>query len=56
MSSTLKKSSPFLVILLGLLFLFILNQPILAGACFLIVYVILIECIWPEEWDAERKK
>ena len=56
MNSNLKKSTPCLLIVLGLFLLFLINQPILAGACFMICIVIILENIWPEEWEADKEK
>ena len=50
MSNRLKKATTFLVILLGLFFLFLVGQPIPAGVCFLIGIVMVFEKIWPEKW------
>lgn len=51
----LKVSIPYLLILLGLLLLFILSQPIPAGISLLLGVVMIIERIWPEKWEKEKK-
>ena len=50
MSNSLRKSSPYLLILLGLILLFYIGLAIPAGVCFLIGIVMIFERIWPEEW------
>lgn len=52
MGKKLNKKTPFLVIVLGLLLLFLLGQPIPAGVCFLIGIVMIVERIWPEKWES----
>ena len=54
MNPTLKKFSPYLLILFGLFLLFFINQAIPAGVCLLIGIVMVIENIWPEELGGER--
>lgn len=44
-----------LIFLLGIILLFILNQPELAFVLFFLGIVFIIERIWPEEWDAEKR-
>lgn len=51
----MKKSIPYLLILLGLLILFVIEQPIAAGVCLLLGIVMMLEQIWPEEWEASNK-
>lgn len=52
MKTSFKKASPFLLIFLGILVLLILNLASIAGILILIGIVIIIERIWPEEWDS----
>lgn len=47
----LRKWTPLLINVLGVLLLFILNQPEVAFVCFFFGIVITIERIWPEKWD-----
>lgn len=54
MSSYIKKLSPYLLIVLGLLLLFFMDQAIPAGVCFLIGFVMIVEKIWPEKWETEN--
>lgn len=53
MNTVLKKLSPYLLIILGILLLF-MNQPIPSGVCCLIGVVMIIESIWPEKWGADE--
>lgn len=53
MNTTLKKLSPFLLILLGLLLLFFIGQAKAAGVCLLLGIVMVILQIWPEKWGAD---
>lgn len=53
MNTLLKKLTPYLLILLGLLLLFFIEQPGAAGVCILVGIVMIILSIWPEKWDAE---
>lgn len=55
MNPILKKASPYLLILLGLFLLFYMGMAIPAGVCLLLGIVMIIEQIWPEEWEAEKK-
>ena len=50
------KSTPYLIILLGLVFLLWFDQAIPAGVCLLLGIVMIIESIWPEEWEADKNK
>ena len=52
----LKNAFPYLLFFIGLISLFMINQPILACVIFLLAIVIILERIWPEEWDADKKK
>lgn len=54
MNTTLKNSLPYLLILLGLFILFMIQQAIAAGICFLIGIVMIIEHIWPEKWESDK--
>lgn len=56
MNTTLKRLSPFLLIIIGLFMLLIMGNVMIAGVCLLLGIVMVIERIWPEEWGAERKK
>ncbi len=56
MNSRFKKHSPYLLVLLGLILLFLMDQPIPAGVCFLIGFTLMLECIWPEKWGTAGKK
>lgn len=56
MNLTFKKSTPYLLILLGLLLLFYMGMAIPAGVCLLLGIVMVFEYIWPEEWEADKKK
>ena len=53
MNTTLKKLSPFLLILLGLLLLFFIGKAEAAGVCLLLGIVMVILQIWPEKWGAD---
>ncbi len=50
----MKKLYPYLLILLGLFLLLFIGQSLVAGACILIGIVMVIECIWPEKWEADK--
>ena len=52
----MKRYYPYLLIPVGLFFLFIIGQPIAAGICLLIFIVMLIESIWPEKWVTDSSK
>lgn len=52
----MKKFYPYLLILLGLLILFIIGQPTIAGVCLLLGIVMVLESIWPEKWEADKCK
>lgn len=54
MNTRLKNSSPYLLILLGLLLLFFVGQAVLADVCFLLGIVMIILRIWPEKWGVEN--
>ena len=54
MDSRLKKLSPYLLILFGVLALFI-GQAIPSGICFLIGVTMILERIWPEKWGVENE-
>lgn len=54
MNETLKKFSPYLILLLGLYLLFFLGLAEPAGVLFLISYVIIVESIWPEKWGSDE--
>lgn len=56
MNTALKKLSPYLLILFGLLLLFFIKQPEAAGVCILVGIVMIIESIWPEKWEAEKRE
>lgn len=56
MNQILKKTSPYLLILLGLFLLLWMGQAPTAGVCLVIGIVMIIEKIWPEEWEADKKK
>ncbi len=58
MNKTLKKTLPFLLILLSMFLLFFAIQPIPACICLLIGIVIMVEKRWPENWDtnSDNKK
>ncbi len=49
----MKRIIPYILILIGLLLLFFVGQEILAGVCFLIGIVVLLERIWPEKWGSD---
>ena len=52
----MKKSLPYLLILLGLCLLFFMDQAPAAGVCLLLGIVMIILQIWPEKWEAEKQK
>lgn len=52
----MKRMLPYLLILIGLILLFFVDQAIPAGVCFLLGIVMVIEKIWPEEWEADKKR
>lgn len=56
MYTTLIKSTPYLLILIGLLLLFFLGMALQAGVCQLLGIVMVIEKLWPEKWEADKKK
>lgn len=51
-----KKYTPFLLLLLGLYLLFWMGQAMPAGICLLLGIIMILERIWPEEWEADKKK
>lgn len=51
----MKKYYSYLLIFLGLFLLFMIGQAPVAGVCILIGIVMIIESIWPEEWEADKK-
>lgn len=55
MNTTLKTTSPYILVLLGLLLLFLVGQAVLAGVCFLFGIIMILERIWPEKWGEEKK-
>lgn len=55
MSTFFKKTTPFVFILLGLFLLFYMGIEIPAGVCLLLGIVMIVEHIWPEKWEAEKK-
>ena len=55
MIKILKLSIPYFFFFFGLLLLFILSQPIPAGISLLLGVVMIIERIWPEKWEKEKK-
>jgi len=54
MNSTLKKLSPYLLILFGLFVLFFMGMAEVAIVCFLIGIVMAIENVWPEKWGTDN--
>lgn len=56
MNPTLQKLTPYLLILLGLIILFMTKLSIVAGVCLLIGIVMFFEQIWPEKWGADIHK
>ena len=56
LSSNMKKLYPYLLILFGLLLLFCIGIAEIAGICLLLGIVMIIESIWPEQWDADSYK
>lgn len=59
MNTIFKKYSPYLIILFGFFVFFVflfIGQATVAGGCFLIGIVMIIERIWPEKWDADNIK
>ena len=48
------KLIPFFILFLGLFLIFIFDQTIPAGICFLIGIVMIIDNVWPEKWGNER--
>ena len=56
MNTTIKKTYPYLLILLGLFILFVMEQAIVAGVLLLLGIVMAVEDIWPEKWDADKMK
>lgn len=51
----MKKVLPYLLILLGLLILFVIEQPIVSGVVLLLGIVMVLESIWPEKWEADKQ-
>lgn len=51
-----KKLLPYLVLLVGLFLLFYMGMAVYAGVFLLLGIVMVIESIWPEEWETEKKK
>lgn len=47
------KFFPFLLLALGIYALIVLNQSIIAGACFVIGISMMLNWIWPEKWGEE---
>ena len=56
MNTTLKKISPYLIILLGLILLFFIGQAETAVLCILLGIVMILLNIWLEEWEADKLK
>lgn len=56
MNSILKKSSPYLLIIIGLFLLLYIGHAPAAGACFVIGIVMILESIWPEKWEVDKRK
>ncbi len=52
----MKRMLPYVLILIGLILLLFAGQAIPAGVCFLLGIVMIIEKIWPEEWEADKKR
>ena len=52
----MKKLTPYLLILLGLLILLIIGVAPVAGVCILLGIVMIIESIWPEKWEQEKQE
>ena len=48
------KGLPWFFVLFGLFFLLLINIPIASGACLLLGITILLERIWPEQWEADN--
>lgn len=48
----MKKITPFLLIIFGIILLLVFSLPIPAGACVLIGLVMIIDKIWPERWES----
>lgn len=55
MNRILTTATPLILFILGLLLLFLLNLPVPAGVVILLGYVMIIERIWPEKWESEKK-
>lgn len=53
MKAILKKSSPYILIFMGLLLLFFIGQVIPAGVFLLLGIVMIMERIWPEKWEID---
>lgn len=53
MSVLIKRLIPYLIIILGIFLLLFMGQAIAAGVCVLVGVVMIIEKIWPEQWDAD---
>ena len=45
-----------MLILLGLFLLFYMGMAVYSGVFLLVGIVMTIERIWPEEWEAEKKR
>ena len=54
MNKTFKIICPYLLILVGLLFLFFMDMAPVAGVFFLLGIVIVVENIWPEKWGTNK--
>lgn len=55
MKTILKKATPYLLLIFGLLLLFLIGQAEAASVCILLGIVMIILSIWPEEWEADKK-
>lgn len=56
MNPTIKKTSPFLLIITGLFLLFYMGMAEPAGVCLLMGIVMIVERVWPERWEADKQK
>ena len=54
MNRRLTKTSPYLLIFVGLFLLFYMGMAMPAGICLLIGIVMVFERIWPEKWGLEK--
>lgn len=54
MITVLKKLSPYILIIIGLLLLFFINNALPVGVCVLLGLIMLIERKWPEKWETEE--